>query len=244
MAIRYRLAALLVLLAGLLAGCGQAEPTAGPNSPSDTQGSSASTPSAIAATGESEDSVSGSSAQDDDPSEINGWYGVEGHQLYLHCLGTGRPTAIMEAGFNDTGETWYVVQAEVATATRACAYDRAGLGRSDPGPESPTSLQVVYQLHKMLGDAGIEGPYVLVGHSLGAVPLVVLTAPHKERADDLAAGLSDRFEEIWAEMQEEMAQMSANSTHVIAEESGHFVRHDQPELVINAILGLIEDCSR
>jgi pimeloyl-ACP methyl ester carboxylesterase len=96
----------------------------------------------------------------------------------------------------------------------------------------------------MLGDAGIEGPYVLVGHSLGAVPLVVLTAPHRERADDLAAGLSDRFEEIWAEMQEEMAQMSANSTHVIAEESGHFVRHDQPELVINAILGLIEDCSR
>ena len=113
MAIRYRLAALLVLMVGLVVGCGQAEPTAAPSSPSGTQDSSASTPSPTPVNsdtttpiGESADSASGSSAQNDDPSEIEGWYGVEGHQLYLHCLGTGSPMVIMESGFNDTSETW------------------------------------------------------------------------------------------------------------------------------------------
>jgi pimeloyl-ACP methyl ester carboxylesterase len=264
---------------------------------------------------ESQKSALGRSVQDDDSTEIKGWFGIEGHKLYLHCLGSGSPTAIFEAGFNDTGETWAVVQAEVAKFTQACAYDRAGLGRSDPGLESPTSLQVVYLLHKLLADAGLRGPYVLVGHSLGGqyirvyadlypeevaglvlvdsshpdqfwrsaevlppespdesestrfyrewfttaqrdstvkprlyepgsmgdVPLVVLTALHKERAEDLAEGLSEKLDLIWVELQEEMGMMSTNSTHIMLEESGHFIQHDAPEVIIESILGIIDD---
>ncbi len=94
---------------------------------------------------------------------------VGGYEMYLHCIGTGTPTVIMEAGLNDVAETWSLVQPEVADFTRVCAYDRAGLGKSDPGPEPRDSYQIIKELHTLLKNAGIEGPYVLVGHSLGGI---------------------------------------------------------------------------
>ena len=60
----------------------------------------------------------------------------------------------------------------------------------------------------------------------------------------MPAGLSDKLDETWVELHEELALLSSNSTHIMAEESGHFIQHDQPELVISAILGIIEDYSR
>ena len=67
------------------------------------------------------------------------------------------------------------------------------------------------------------------------MPLVVLTAPHKERAADLPAGLSDKWDEIWVELQKEWALISSHSTHIMAYESGHVIQRDQPDLVIDAI---------
>jgi pimeloyl-ACP methyl ester carboxylesterase len=94
---------------------------------------------------------------------------VGGYEMYLHCIGTGTPTVVMEAGFNDVAETWSLVQPEVANFTRVCAYDRAGLGKSDSGSEPRDSYQIIKELHNLLNKAGFEGPYVLVGHSLGGI---------------------------------------------------------------------------
>lgn len=55
----------------------------------------------------------------------------------------------------------------MAKTTRACAYDRAGLGYSDPGPEPRDSRRIVAELHALLGRADIPPPYILVGHSFG-----------------------------------------------------------------------------
>ncbi len=93
---------------------------------------------------------------------------VGGHRLHIHCQGEGRPAVVMDAGFPGTSLSWSLVQPEIAKFTRACAYDRAGLGWSDPGPIPRTSRQIVEELRALLIQAGVEGPYVLVGHSFGA----------------------------------------------------------------------------
>jgi pimeloyl-ACP methyl ester carboxylesterase len=62
---------------------------------------------------------------------------------------------------------WAIVQPQVAKFTRACSYDRAGAGFSDPGPLPRTSVRIADELHSALHHAGIQGPYILVGHAFG-----------------------------------------------------------------------------
>jgi pimeloyl-ACP methyl ester carboxylesterase len=71
----------------------------------------------------------------------------------------------------------------VAKRTRACSYDRAGLGYSDPSPRPPTPANVVEDLHALLGKAGVKGPLVLVGHSLGGFHMKLYAATYP---DDVA----------------------------------------------------------
>jgi pimeloyl-ACP methyl ester carboxylesterase len=73
----------------------------------------------------------------------------------------------MESGAGDFSFDWELVQTQVARFTRVCSYDRAGYAWSDPGPTPRTMRQIAFELHKGLLKAGIEGPYILVGHSLG-----------------------------------------------------------------------------
>jgi len=74
---------------------------------------------------------------------------------------------ILESGAGDFSLAWSLAQPEVAQSTRVCAYDRVGLGWSQRGPEPLTVENTVEELHTLLTNGGIEGPYVLVGHSLG-----------------------------------------------------------------------------
>src|SRR5574338_1353362 len=59
---------------------------------------------------------------------------VGGHRLHLHCTGEGSPTVVLEAAGTGWSLYWSLVQPEVARMTRVCAYDRAGMGWSEPGP--------------------------------------------------------------------------------------------------------------
>ena len=91
-----------------------------------------------------------------------------GHRLHICCTGQGTPTVVMDSGFPGTSLSWTFVQPEVAKFTQTCSYDRAGLGWSEAGPMPRTSRQIVEELHMLLRNARIEGPYVLVGHSFGS----------------------------------------------------------------------------
>src|SRR5215213_6694281 len=48
--------------------------------------------------------------------------------------GEGSPAVILDAGAADAWLTWHQIQPELASLTRVCSYDRAGIGYSDPGP--------------------------------------------------------------------------------------------------------------
>ena len=92
---------------------------------------------------------------------------VGGYRLHIQCVGTGSPTVVLDAGLGGSSLDWNLVQGELGHTSRVCAYDRAGMGWSDPGPQPRTPGQIARELHTLLANAGIEGPYVLVGHSLG-----------------------------------------------------------------------------
>ncbi len=72
---------------------------------------------------------------------------------------------IVGAGFSFD---WGLVQPEVAKSTRVCTYDPSGTAWSDPGP-AMSCPERVNEVHKLLRAAGIDGPYVLVGLSVGAL---------------------------------------------------------------------------
>jgi pimeloyl-ACP methyl ester carboxylesterase len=290
---------------------------------------------------------------------------VGGYQMHIYCLGSGSPTVVLDAGLGDFSLTWSLVQSEVAQSTRVCAYDRAGLGWSQRGPKPRTVENIVEELHTLLTNGGIEGPYVLVGHSMGGVyvrayaveypeevvglvlvdtshedqearyptefsklnkqvraqmqqflkvpqlvnslgllamspqdypdaylpplsqnakeaykgiilsdtryfaavaeqyahveenfaeiremhittlgdiPLVVLSAARLEIPEAYSLSLEEvaQVQAAWDGMQAELAALSSRGERVIAEQSGHYIQFDQPELVIEAIRQVVE----
>ena len=271
---------------------------------------------------------------------------VGGYSLHLYCTGEGEaaaPTVVMDSGLGGNVLDWQLVQPEVAKFARVCTYDRAGMGWSEPGAQPRTSQQIVEELHTLLGKAGVQGPYVLVGHSLGGTnvqlyasrypdevagmvlvdsatedemlvtlteatqgspvwnkilatigvtrlpytlggetdertaisthakdtyefadevtsmeesfeqrlasplslgdkPLIVLTAGAFQVPPD--AGIPqvqiDSFLEAHSEFQADLPLHSQNSEQIIAEDSGHYIHWEQPDLVIDAIRRVVE----
>jgi pimeloyl-ACP methyl ester carboxylesterase len=260
---------------------------------------------------------------------------IGGYRLHLYCTGAGDPTVVIDAGLGDWSTTWGTVQQEVARATRVCAYDRAGLGWSDEGPLPRNAQQHAQELHTLLKNAEVPGPYILVGHSLGGlnvrmfvhdyssevagVVLVdsmspnqitqppasepqsqpfsiqatlarygvarvvvkllsgILPAPPSGQeayyplyirprslqttdneyqgvpASGAQAAAVKTFGDLplivltarlndnpgWPEWQSELLKLSSNSQQIIAENSGHTVQLDEPQVVVEAILQMI-----
>jgi pimeloyl-ACP methyl ester carboxylesterase len=99
---------------------------------------------------------------------------VGGYRLHINCTGTGSPTVVIDAGLGDWSTSWGgYVQPEVAKTTRVCTYDRAGMGWSEAGPLPRDAAQFAKELHTLLQNANIPGPYVMVGHSLGGLEVRV-----------------------------------------------------------------------
>ena len=259
---------------------------------------------------------------------------VGGYRLHINCTGNGSPTVVIVAGAGDWSTTWGVVQPEVAKTTRVCSYDRPGLGWSDAGPRPGDAAQSARELHTMLQNANVPGPYVMVGHSLGG--LIVRVFAHDYASEVLGVVLVDsmnpkqvtpsqsnflalvyslqaafarvgggqllmklpgilpamppneeaywpqytrpgslqasarEFQRLpasaaeaaavksfgdlplivltaklndnpgWPEWQTELLQLSSNSQHLFAENSGHNIQAEQPEVAVGAILKMVE----
>jgi len=94
----------------------------------------------------------------------------DGARLNLYCMGSGSATVVFDSGWEDWAPAWAVVQPKVAKWARACTYDRAGAGFSGPGPRPRTSVRIASELYSALHNAGIKGPYILVGNAFGGDP--------------------------------------------------------------------------
>lgn len=110
------------------------------------------------------------------PARVGQAVDIGGRTLNLYCSGQGTPTVILETGGNSPGYEWLALQSKMATFTRACWYDRAGVGWSDP-PSSPrTSASIAGDLHEALHRAGIMPPYIMAGGSVGGEYVRIYTA--------------------------------------------------------------------
>jgi pimeloyl-ACP methyl ester carboxylesterase len=111
---------------------------------------------------------------------------VGGHRLHINCAGQGSPTVVLDAGAGGMSAQWVRVQREVSGTTRVCAYDRAGMGWSEMGPDPRDAKQITGELHTLLSEAGIEGPYVLVGHSFGGMYVQTYAARYPDEVAGVA----------------------------------------------------------
>ncbi|MFF0815330.1 alpha/beta fold hydrolase [Rhodococcus sp. NPDC003318] len=128
----------------------------------------------------------------------------DGRELYLECRGTGSPTVVLQSGYGNAADVWSLAEAYppavlpgLSAYTRVCAYDRPGAlltttdsdgtvvpspvdspGRSDQVPMPRNTADVVAELHELLATAGEQGPFVLVGHSLGGALSLLYARTH------------------------------------------------------------------
>lgn len=101
---------------------------------------------------------------------------IGGRRIHLNCTGEGSPVVLLEAGADTSGSPlWEPIQQQVAQFTRVCSYDRAGIMWSDPGPEPRDGEAIAADLHAALTAAGVPGPYVMAGASMGGAYVMTFT---------------------------------------------------------------------
>jgi len=105
-----------------------------------------------------------SSAPTPAPNQVD----VGGYKLVYRCGGEGSPTVILEASIDQAGRgedawtAWRSVPAKIAATTRVCAYSRANVANSDRTPKPRAAQDLARDLHALLVNAEIDGPYILV----------------------------------------------------------------------------------
>ena len=99
-----------------------------------------------------------------------GRFKVNGHRLYLTCAGSGRPLVVLDAGLGSDHGIWSnPARSAKRLHTRVCAYDRYGIGLSDPTNKVKTVGAAAVDLHALLLKGKLKAPYVLVAHSIAGL---------------------------------------------------------------------------
>lgn len=137
---------------------------------------------------------------------VDGKFDVGGRGIRLVCQGSGYPTVVVDAGLG-TGPVedhpWQGIAGKVAAVTRVCLYDRAGRGGSDPNPKPVvTSADSAADMARALEVAGVQGPFLLVGHSIGGLHAQVFAARYPSKVAGLVLVSTthpDQFN-IWASL--------------------------------------------
>jgi pimeloyl-ACP methyl ester carboxylesterase len=144
---------------------------------------------------------------------------VGGHRMYISCSGEGTPTVVIDAGAGSWSTHFESIQAALAPTTRVCTFDRAGLGRSDPGPAPRTSRRMADELHSLLHAAGAAPPLLLVGHSLGGYNARIYQAAHPGEVGGLVL-IDAAHEGQWERLPEEVRRAVENSLPMMRQQAG------------------------
>jgi pimeloyl-ACP methyl ester carboxylesterase len=106
---------------------------------------------------------------------------VGGCRVHVREQGGGSPSVVFEAGLAASSISWSHVQELVSEFASTVAYDRPGLGWSGDCHRPLTLPGMVTHLKQILSAAAIPAPYILVGHSFGA--LIIRAFAHQSPRD-------------------------------------------------------------
>jgi pimeloyl-ACP methyl ester carboxylesterase len=113
---------------------------------------------------------------------------VGGRKLRLVCVGpkSDQPVVWMEAGAFGLAADFAAIQEKLtAKGIRSCAYDRAGMGWSDPGPKPRDATAIVEDLEKLIAASGERGPFILMGHSMAGLHTRLFAGRNPEKVAGL-----------------------------------------------------------
>ncbi|WP_214324535.1 alpha/beta fold hydrolase [Nonomuraea sediminis] len=163
----------------------------------------------------------------------------DGRRLQYVSQGSGRPVVILESGLGASRTEWALVMPAIAGHTRVVAYDRAGLGGSDPDPRRRDLERMVDDLDHLLDHLGADS-YVLAGHSLGGPIIRLYAATRPERvaglvlidqaAEDLDLYYRRGQRAVVLGMQSAMAGLASVGVKVVPAEIRRLVKLFPPEM--------------
>jgi len=110
---------------------------------------------------------------------------VNGLQMHLYIRGDSGPVVVMESGLGENCLTWERVAPLVARYARVVVYDRAGQGWSEAAPSPRDIDSFTTELHAALGQAGLPGPYYLVGQGIGGLSMRLFASKYPDETAGL-----------------------------------------------------------
>ncbi len=104
------------------------------------------------------------------------------HGVFAGPQHTSCPLVVLEAGAFGFSADWAAVQDKLAIkGIRSLAYDRAGLGFSDPGSLPRDGQAIVADLEAFLARTNEVGPFVVCGHSMAGLHVRLFAARNPKR---------------------------------------------------------------
>lgn len=126
-----------------------------------------------------------------------------GYQLHFQVMGTGEKTIVIEPGTGSWSLHWLAFQQALSKEFRVVTYDRAGYGWSEASPFARTAVNMADELKLGLSELGIDGPYILLGHSYGGLIMRTFTKKYPELTTALIladAASENQFERLPGEV--------------------------------------------
>ena len=148
---------------------------------------------------------------------------IDGYSLHINCSGKGSPTVVLDAGMGCSSLGWSLVQPEITKFTRVCSYDRAGMGWSDTSSLPRTSEHIAQELHKLLKNAHIPAPYILVGHSSGGINVRLYANMYPDEVVGIVL-VDASHEDQLQKLPEEMTNISFNQPLLLFLNAIGFIR--------------------
>ena len=80
--------------------------------------------------------------------------------------------------------------------------------------------------------------------SLGDLPLMVLSHDPDKASSYFAPDLAKSLNQVWEQMQEDLAHLSTRGSQMIVRNSSHYIQFDQPDVVIEAVRKTVDEVRR